>query len=152
MQLISDRILRVVANPFCAPLDQKGRPCGFAQDDPEHYKGMPRYVGAKLVRTLVAKRPAWGGQQSRFDTAVEYDLRPKDLLDTHYHRGLIRRGALIAADADTAKWVRAEFSEPAQRLAAAKSERIESWTKINGKKPPIESWKIENWPSEGASQ
>lgn len=140
----SDPVLRVIANPFCAPLDHKGMPCGLLQFDPVHAKGLPRYVGARIDRELLAKRPAFGPQKSLYRTTVKYDLTPQQIVDTAYHRDAVRMGQLFAADADTARRAGIkDFEDPKALMAADREACIAGWIAQHGEPPPVDTWFVE---------
>ena len=108
--LLSKSTLMVVANPFASPLDADGNPCTFEQYDPEHVggNGLPRYIGCRLERKIVkpkvmsvAMKREGRRQYPRIETRVFYDLTPTPIVHSAYHRGMIRNGAMFAADAAT---------------------------------------------------
>jgi hypothetical protein len=96
---LSKNTLRLVVNPFCAPLDAEGRACALVPTDPSEPSGA-KFVGARLVidaKADVVKRPGnvFG---DRVKPRVEYDLRAKDYPDTSYYREKLKSGEVFAAE------------------------------------------------------
>jgi hypothetical protein len=141
--LVSKKFLRVVPNPFAAPLDHEGRPCGAVQYDPEHSRFV-RYIGATRADEVLEKRPANDLRGHRVDVRWVFDLAPVDIEDTNYHRGMIASGELFAADESTAKRGGLKVLAPfADALRVARSKAIDAWTKDHdGDAPPVAEWRI----------
>lgn len=170
MTHLSKRILYGIPNPFAAPLDQHGRPCGAAMRDPEMTLGSPRYVGATLARKVVST-PSSGlddrhiavrarafdkgtldafGGQARYDTTWTFDLAPQPLEDTRYHRDALARGELLVADQATANFLKLPFVDPMKRLALARDARIAEWTAQTEEEPDFALWQPELRPPSAA--
>lgn len=158
--LLSSATLRVIINPFAAPLDENGRPCAIVNYDPEHTgkPGSVRRIGCTIERKLddVRERGKWKGQKpgtsapaqyKRFNTKVLYDLSPQPIVDSLYHRKLVQDGALLAADDPTAKLCDVEARAPGEGLAASAAERLQDWIyDRDGAVPDVGSWLLKNWP------
>lgn len=94
---LSQNTLLIVANPFAAPLSEKGACTALCPADPA--EGGGRYVGARTV-AVERKQPA--GMRSPFGprdkVSVVYDLRPVRAADTSYYRGVLRAGDALETD------------------------------------------------------
>ncbi len=101
---LSDQSLRVVPNPFAAPLDSKGRACALVPVDPN--EGGSGYVGARSTAKEVERSPR---QARRFKSpfgkrdkvSVAYDMRPRNVPDTGYYRAKIASGELLEVNQGT---------------------------------------------------
>ncbi|MGN6103713.1 MAG: hypothetical protein ACTHU0_01285 [Kofleriaceae bacterium] len=133
--------LRVVPNPFAAPLDQHGRPCGFVRHDPDH-PAAQEYIGARMVREVIGnRRPPNHPQATRLDSRLHYDLTPRPIVDTSYHRKRVRDGDLLPADDATARRCGVKFEPPAKRLASLEEAAIAEYAgRCGGALPPVETW------------
>ncbi|MEJ7728214.1 MAG: hypothetical protein WKG00_03280 [Polyangiaceae bacterium] len=149
MQLLSKKPLKVVANPFAAPLDRHGRPAAAVQYDPEHIgPGQVIYIGAARTQELIRARPeigaTWkptGNQGAKYDVRFMFDLEPLEVVDSQYHRDRILGGELLAADPATAKRVGLKaFEEPSVLLEEAKTAAVEAWKAQHDELPDVEAW------------
>lgn len=100
--LLSNTPLRVIANPFAAPLAADGRACALVQTDPEH-PSAEQYVGAQVAVGVKRARRGNPYGDKAFARVAKYDLEPRPLDDTPYHRAKIRSGEVFAADDSTAR-------------------------------------------------
>lgn len=152
MQLLSQKRLLVVPNPFAAPLDRNGRPAAAVQYDPDHVaRGSVVYIGAERKQKLIEQRPeigaTWsptGNQQDKYEVWFEFDLNASEVVDSQYHRQRILDGELLAADLETAKHVgikAEEFRPPVQLLEEAKAGAVKAWKDQHGEAPKgVDSW------------
>lgn len=141
--LLSDKPLRVFANPFAIPLSHRGLPVAFIQYDPEHASGSVRYIGATIDSSLVRKEDTFSARQSRFEKRVVYDMMPQPIVDTMYHRRLVRSGELLAADRSTARrcGLDPKAFDAAKALEAARASAVEAWrAEHDDEEPPFSSW------------
>lgn len=140
--LLSEKPLNVFANPFATPLSHRGLPAAFIQYDPEHASGSVRYIGATIEGALVRKEEAFSARQSRFDKRVTYDMTAQPVVDTMYHRRLVRSGELFAADRSTARrcGLDGKSFDAAKALEAARASAIEAWRADNDDDPPFDLW------------
>lgn len=146
--------LRVVANPFAAPLDHLGRPCAAVRYDPTKSPHVS-YIGAQRVAKVVEKRPAGGARSDREAVTWLFDVAPVSIEDTAYHRERIAAGELLPADAETAKRCGAKvFADPNERLKVACAERLVEWVKLDqGLPDSLPTWfsggapLVANWPA-----
>lgn len=93
---LSNKTLKVVINPFSAPLNPDGRACALVPTDPNDPSGA-KFVGARLVPGEVTKRPGnifGDGAKPR----VAFDLSAKSFADTPYYREKLKSGELFAQD------------------------------------------------------
>ena len=99
---LSQNTLLIVANPFAAPLSEKGACTALCPADPA--EGGGRYVGARTV-AVERKQPA--GMRSPFGPRdkvfVMYDLRPVRAADTSYYRAAIKSGDVLVAEGAAAR-------------------------------------------------
>jgi hypothetical protein len=145
--ILSRKHLRVVPNPFAAPLDHDGRPCAVVQYDPEH---AARYtlIGVERRERVLEKRAPGSAQQTRVDVTWAYSLEPVTIEDTGYHRALILEGSLLAADEGTAKRAGLKMLAPwADAIRMARAKAIDVWAKAHdGDAPPVGDWMIAGLP------
>ena len=133
--LVSEAALMVVPNPFASPLDAKGNPVAFVAFDPEHLpRGTIRYIGSTLdrdvkkPRNIEALRDSGNQRQySRVETTIRHDLTPTPIVHSDYHQRLVKQGALVAADAATARLCGVKFVPPNEVLEASITARIAEW-------------------------
>jgi len=146
--LVSKKFLRVVPNPFAAPLDHNGHPCGAVQYDPEH-SPFVRYIGATRDDKVTEKRQANDIRGHRVEVRWVFDLSPVDIEDTNYHRGMIATGELLAVEESTAKRGGLKVLAPyADALRVARSKVIDAWAKEHdGDAPPVAEWQISGPPA-----
>lgn len=93
---LSKQVLKVVINPFSAPLAPDGRACALVPTDPDEPSGA-RFVGARLVPGEVTRRPGsvfGDGAKPR----VAFDLSAKSFADTPYYREKLKSGEVFEAD------------------------------------------------------
>ena len=94
---LSDTPLRLVPNPFAAPLHAQGRAVALVEVDPEQSPGA-RYIGAKAkIAGVVARKGNPFGDKAKIE--VTYDLAPRSYTDTGYHRAKIASGEVFEANA-----------------------------------------------------
>ncbi len=125
--------LRVFPNPWSAPLDKHGSPCGICPRDPDSDGGGPgQYVGARVDRkrtVVLQKLEAYDRVRSaRQNTFYEYlgiasddaelgaklaAKEPVEVPKTPYYKDRLRDGSLIAADEETARIAKVRFVAPA---------------------------------------
>lgn len=150
--LLSKRFLRVMPNPFAAPLDHEGRPCAAVQYDPQH-SHFVRHIGAQRVETITEKRK---GRPDKIVVTWTFDVSPVDIEDTQFHRDRIASGELLAADAETSKRVGLKIhADPLERLRVACAERLTEWVRDHetGLPESLSRWfggespLIANWPA-----
>lgn len=131
----SKRELVVFANPWVA-LDHKGRACGACACDPVHHTPDRRFVGAEvdMERTKLLRNPRPGDvlRSVPQDTVWKFDTGPVKLPITGYYKDKIRKGDLIAADAETAALAGIAFVDPTKTLAAAKASAIQAFDSMYG--------------------
>lgn len=139
------KLLRVLANPWLhihIYADGIARPvCAVPVDMVEHVPGPTnRCVGARIesvVETqkretmrvgtkLVQRKP------KREEIYWTFATEPESIPCTGYYRDRIREGALIPADAESAKLAGVPFIEPAQALALARETAIAAFNAANG--------------------
>jgi hypothetical protein len=144
--LLSKKILMVLPNPFAAPLDANGFPCGFIMHDPEHPVAA-KHIGAKVTYKPLdpkARIDPRGGQQQRLEATVTYSFEPCKIVDTAYHRRLLKADDILPADAATAKaagFKAADFVAPEIRLRKLATAAIETWTREHDEEePPVAEW------------
>ena len=101
---LSDNPIRLVPNPFAAPLNAQGRAVALVEIDPEHPHGA-RYIGAKTTITKAARKGDVFGDKTKVQ--VVYDLTPRGYADTAYHRAKLKSGEVFAEDGAFAKLVAA---------------------------------------------
>ena len=101
---LSDTPLRLVPNPFCAPLTAQGRAVALVEIDPEHPHGA-RHIGAKTTVTKVVRKGDVFGDKAKVQ--VVYDLTPRAYTDTAYHRAKLLSGEVFAEDGAFTKLVAA---------------------------------------------
>jgi len=97
---LSDNPIRLVPNPFAAPLNAQGRAVALVEIDPEHPHGA-RYIGAKTTITKAARKGDVFGDKTKVQ--VVYDLTPRGYADTAYHRAKLKSGEVFAEDGAFAK-------------------------------------------------
>jgi len=97
---LSDNPIRLVPNPFAAPLNAQGRAVALVEIDPEHPHGA-RYIGAKTTVTKVVRKGDIFGDKAKVQ--VVYDLTPRGYADTAYHRAKLKSGEVFAEDGAVAK-------------------------------------------------
>jgi hypothetical protein len=128
----------VVANPYCAPLDHAGRPCGAVLIEQPDGVSIQEWVGASLDREKtkpIGKPLATGELRSRHQHTVwKFSKEPVEVPETRYYRRLIQTGQLLAADLRTARKVgikQADFVQPAELLKreqqARERERLQTY-------------------------
>lgn len=128
----------VVANPYCAPLDQAGRPCGavLVEQPPGRY--LHEWVGARLNKdeTKHVEPPVEPGRlrSRRQQTVFTFSDQPVSVPESRYYRRLIQTGQLFASDKRTAQKCGikpADFRDPKTLLEEAKAmrerERIQTY-------------------------
>lgn len=145
--------LRVVANPFAAPLDDRGRPCAAVRYDPTRSPHIS-YIGAQRVAQVVEKRPAGGARSDRVLVTWLFDVAPVSIEDTQYHRERIAAGELFPADGETAKRLGLKMHvDPNERLKVACAERVVEWQRQHEELPDLAPWfgggapLVANWPA-----
>lgn len=151
--------LRVVANPFAAPLDHLGRPCAAVRYDPTRSPHVA-YIGAQRVAAVAEKRPAGGARSDRVAVTWLFDVAPVSIEDTAYHRERIAAGELLPADAETAKRLGLKMHvDPNERLKVACAERLCEWVKLDmGLPESLPEWfsgaapLVANWPAPKGSE
>lgn len=139
------KLLRVLANPWLhihIYADGVPRPaCAVPVDLAEHVPGPTnRCVGARIESVVetqkrltmrvgtksVQRRP------KREEIYWAFASDPETIPNTGYYRDRIQEGALIPADAETAKLAGVPFVEPAQALALARETAIAAFNAANG--------------------
>ena len=117
----------VVANPYCAPLDHKGRPCGAVMVEQPPGIAIREFVGARIKSEYLEGPIQKGDLRSRRqDTVFLFTAEPVKVPATPYYRRLVNTGQLFAADAPTARKCgikAAEFKQPAELLKLARDAR-----------------------------
>lgn len=98
--LLSSTPLRVIINPFSAPLSADGSACALVRTDIEHPNAI-EYIGATLEVGKKA-RPKHPYGDKAVVRVRKYDLEPVDLDDTAYHRSKVKSGEAFASDDSTA--------------------------------------------------
>ena len=94
---LSDTPLRLVPNPFAAPLNAKGRAVALVEIDPEQ-SPTARYIGAKTkIAGVVARKGNPFGDKAKVE--VTYDLAPRSYTDTGYHRAKVASHEVFEANA-----------------------------------------------------
>ena len=136
---LSDNPIRLVPNPFAAPLNAQGRAVTLVEIDPEHPHGA-RYIGAKTTVTKVARKGDVFGDKAKVQ--VVYDLTPRAYTDTAYHRAKLLSGEVFAEDGAFTKLVAAAHAALAvfvgDRTKALAAWREQGLTAIaNMVDPPI---------------
>jgi hypothetical protein len=156
--LMSDKPLLVVPNPFCVPLDRRGRPCGLVQYDPEHVSGPPRYIGGDLDVKVIERRELTfrtkDHRKSKLDVMAMFDVAPLQIVDSAYHRQMVKDGGLVAADESTAKRCGVEFASPPSVIEKARAAAVAAWVAQHGEEPAQDAWakqmKVPASPAAGA--
>jgi hypothetical protein len=145
---LSRNELLVIINPYAA-LDHNGMPVGVVLHDPlEGRAGEAHFIGARIARTEVRRtdvQPKRGTiradrRKPRYATRVDHDMAQQSVPHTAHHIAAIESGALIPANEATARIARVSFVDPAARLATARENAIDAWTREHGDAPPVADW------------
>lgn len=103
------QMLKVLPNPE-RELDAKGRPCCAVPWDPIHHSALRRWVGAEPTITVIEKEitVTVAGKKGRIkpaktDVTWKFSSVPVEVPNSGYYRDHVRKGALLAADAETAR-------------------------------------------------
>lgn len=128
--------LNVWANPWHA-VDHQGRPCGVASMG---VAGPVRLIGATKKLRKIADAPVDGLRTEIHDVTFDFSTDAVALSDDydHYHRRLVREGAVFAADKETADTCGTTFVPYAQAIVAAHKGASERHKKNHGVElPPL---------------
>lgn len=127
------RTLKVYPNPYKV-YDHEGRPCNVVPFEPEG-DGVStfdsrKFVGAQLKVKVLKKFPEGDARQTEQENTFEYQDDPVTVRDTPYYREALRRGDLIAADAETARKLGKKFVDPKKVLETEKAGAIHYYENI----------------------
>lgn len=147
--------LRVFVNPFAAPLDKHGQPCALPRFDPETGRpGEIHWIGGHYERTRLDARgnvlkagkggmnarKRLGGVKDPIESKAVYDMTVQPVTHTDWHIKLVREGALVPADAATAKLCGVAFQDPRDALEEAKRKVIAEYVATYLAEPPVGTW------------
>ncbi len=145
----SSAILCVYPNVF-ATADHLGRLSAAVRFDPEHGRqGNVHFVGAQLTRRprkgfIRNAQNEKGIRQTLYDVTVTHSLAVQRLPHTDFFKRQIKDGALIPADAATAKLANVQFVEPQKALDNAREKLVAELNTIHPEET-VDSF-VAKWP------